>query len=118
MNGNKEFLNYCPNYFNIVNFDYSDQDFVSEKLVNIYKSYVFSADLMNSEEISKVKELDNVLGNYIKDYLFRSMLQKEIVTVKLRKDSNILKSIVDVIIKIFTNYEEYTTRKLYISKWI
>ena len=31
---------------------------------------------------------------------------------------NIIKSLVDVIIKIFTNYEEYTTRKIYLSKWI
>ena len=39
-------------------------------------------------------------------------------TDALKQDNNILRSLVDVIIKIFTNYEEYTTRKIYISRWI
>ena len=69
-------------------------------------------------EESETIELDKVLGNYLKDYIFRSTLQKEIVTVKVKKDNNIIKSLVDIIIKIFTDYEEYTTRKLYISRWI
>ena len=115
---NKEVLNYCPNYYNIVNFDFKDSDLISEKIVNIYKNFVFSINLQNREEIEKVQELDRVLSNYIHDYLFRSTLQKEIITVKVKKDNNILKNLVDIIIKIFTNYEEYTTRRIYISKWI
>lgn len=118
MNSNKEILKYCPNYYNIVNFDFQENDLISEKLVNIYKNFVFSISLQSNEEIEKVQELDRVLSNYIADYLFRSTLQKEIVTVKVKKDNNILNNLVDVIIKIFSNYEEYTTRRIYISKWI
>lgn len=115
---NKEILNYCPNYYNIVNFDFKENDLISEKLINIYKNFVFSINVENREEIEKVQELDRVLSNYIHDYLFRSTLQKEIVTVKVKRDTNILRSLVDSIIKIFSNYEEYTTRRIYISKWI
>ncbi len=118
MKSNKDILKYCPNYYNIVNFDFEDGDLISEKLVNIYKSYIFSINIDNDEDIETVKELDCVLANYIHDYLFRSTLQKEIINVRVKKDNNIIKSIVDVIIKIFTSYEEYTTRKIYISKWI
>lgn len=118
MNNNKEILKYCPNYYNIVNFDYKENDLVSNKLVSIYKNYIFSVDIKNREEIERVQELDKVLSSYIHDYLFRSTLQKEIISVKVRKDNNIIKNLVDSIIKIFTNYEEYTTRRLYISKWI
>lgn len=118
MKSNKEVLKYCPNYYSIVNFDFEDGDMISEKLINIYKSYIFSINVNNDEEIETAKELDRVLTNYLHDYLFRSTLQQEIVTVKVKKDNNIIKSIVDVIIKIFSSYEEYTTRKIYISKWI
>ena len=118
MNSNKEVLKYCPNYYNIVNFDFSENDVISEKLISIYKNYIFSINLNNREDTERVEELDYVLGNYLHDYLFRSTLQKEIVTVRVKKDNNIIKSLVDVIIKIFTNYEEYTTRKIYLSKWI
>ncbi len=118
MNRNKDILKYCPNYYTIINFDFKETDMISDRLIKVYKSYIFSIDENNREDIQRVQELDNVLANYIKDYLFRSTLQKEIVTVQVRKDNNILKSLVDIIIRIFTNYEEYTTRKIYISKWI
>ena len=118
MSNNKEVLNYCPNYYNIVNFDFNENDLISEKLVNIYKNYFFSINLGNFEDINKLKELDRVLENYIRDYLFRSELQKEIIAVKVKKDNNILNNLVDAILKIFSNYEEYTTRRIYISKWI
>lgn len=118
MNRNKDILKYCPNYYTIINFDFKETDMISDRLIKVYKSYIFSIDEKNREDIQRVQELDNVLANYIKDYLFRSTLQKEIVTVQVRKDNNILKSLVDIIIRIFTNYEEYTTRKIYISKWI
>ena len=118
MNSNKDILKYCPNYYTIINFDFKDNDIVSDKLIKIYKSYIFSVDETKIEEVKRVEELDNVLASYIKDYLFRSTLQKEIMTVKVKKDNNVLRNLVDIIIKIFTNYEEYTTRKIYISKWI
>lgn len=118
MNSNREVLNYCPNYYNIVNFDFQDEDVISEKLVNIYKTYIFSINILSNDDLKKVQELDKVLSSYIHDYVFRSTMKKEIITVKVNKDNNILRNLVDAIIKIFVNYEEYTTRKLYISKWI
>ena len=118
MNDNNDVLKYCPNYYNIVNFDFQDEDLISEKLIGIYKNYIFSINLNNPEDIERIEELDRVLASYIADYLFRRTLQKEIVTVQVKKDNNVLRSLVDVIIRIFTNYEEYTTRKIYISKWI
>lgn len=118
MRDSQEILKYCPNYYKIVNFDFHENDIISEKLITIYKNYVFSINVENKEEIEKVQDLDRVLANYINDYLFRNTLQKEIITVKVKKDNNIIKNLVDAIINIFTNYEEYTTRKIYISKWI
>jgi hypothetical protein len=113
-----EVLKYCPNYYNIVNFNFKDNDVISEKLVNIYKNYIFSIDLTNSSDVDNAVKLDRVLASYIQDYLFRDELKKEIVTVRVNRDNNILKNLVKAIIKIFNNYEEYTTRKIYISKWI
>ena len=118
MNSNREILKYCPNYFSIVNFDFNENDLISEKLINIYKNFIFSININDLEEREKVQTLDHVLGNYLHDYLFRSTLQKEIITVKVQRDGNVINNLVDIIIKIFSNYEEYTTRKLYISKWI
>ena len=46
-------------------------------------------------------------------------MQKQILQIRVKKDTkDILKEIIYSIIKIFDNYEEYTTRVIYISKWI
>lgn len=118
MNNNKEILNYCQNYYKIIDFNFSEEDFITEKLIKIYKQFIFNVDINNTNEVNKVVELDNILNLYIEDYEFRGELQKEIVKVKVRKDSNILVSLIESIIKIFTDYEEYTTKKIYIAKWI
>ena len=118
MNENRNILKYCPNYYYIINFDFNEEDLVSDKLIRIYKNYIFSIDINNQDEVERISEFDRVLASYIKDYLFRSTLQKEIVTVKVKNEGNILQNLVDIIIKIFTNYEEYTTRNIYVSKWI
>lgn len=114
----KEILKYCPNYYNIVNFNYEDNDLISEKIISIYKSYIFSIDINNNEDVNNIQKLDKVLASYIRDYIFRDELKKEIVTVKIMRDNNLLRNLANAIIKIFNNYEEYTTRKIYISRWI
>lgn len=118
MNQNKEILNYCPNYFKIVNFDFVEEDNISDKLIKIYKTFIFNIDITNGEQVKKAQELDRVINVYIDDYDFRSQMQKEILNIRVKKDSNILMNIISYIFKIFTDYEEYTTRKIYIAKWI
>lgn len=118
MNNNKQILNYCKNYYKIIDFNFNEEDIITEKLIKIYKKFIFNVDITNTNEVNKVVELDNILNLYIEDYEFRGELQKEIVKVRVKKDSNILVSLIESIIKIFTDYEEYTTKKIYIAKWI
>lgn len=119
MNNNKAVLQYCPNFYKIVNFDYEEEDFVTDKLFSIYEDYIFKINLGSSEDIESVKQIDYVLGRYIDDYLFRKELSKELPKVKIKKNCpNVLQAIVDSIIAIFNNYQEYSTRRIYISRWI
>lgn len=119
MNKNKLILDNCPNFYRIVNFDYFEDDYISEKLINIYESYIFNIDITNSDDINTVKKIDFVLGKYIDDYLFRRKMQLEIVNVKVKKScTDILRAVVESIITIFNRYEEETTRNIYISRWI
>lgn len=119
MRNNKEVLKYCPNFYRIVNFDYSNDDFITEKLISIYEDYIFKIDLANLEDIEIAKKIDKVLSKYIDDYAFRKQLRRELVEVRIKKScTDMLKAIVESVINIFTRYEEYTTRHIYISRWI
>ena len=119
MRSNKEVLKYCPNFYRIVNFDYTSDDYITEKLISIYEDYIFKIDLANLEDIETATKIDRVLGKYIEDYSFRKELRKELVQVRIKKScTDMLKAIVDSVIAIFTRYEEFTTRNIYISRWI
>ena len=119
MEKNKLVLDICPNFYRIINFEYFEEDSVTEKLIKIYEEFIFKADLDNREEINMVKRIDYVLGKYIDDYFFRRRMQQEIFRVKVTNTcTNILKTIVENIISIFNKYEEDTKRNIYISRWI
>lgn len=115
---NKQIVAMCPNFYKIINFEPMEGDNITEKLIKIYQEYIFKNTCLDKETIETIKQLDLIVGKYIDDYLFRKEFQKEIVKVKVAKNTNILKEIINSIIKIFNNYEEYTTRVIYISKWI
>ncbi len=119
MDRNKQILKFCPNFYKILQFTPYEDDKISGKLIKLYQKYIFDIDINNLEDVESVKQLDHVISKYIDDYLFRKEMQKQIVNIKIRKDSkNVLKEIIKSILKIFDNYEEYTTRVIYISRWI
>ena len=102
MNKNKLVLEMCPNFYRIINFEYFEEDLVTDKLIKIYENFIFNADIKNDE-----------------DNLFRRKMQKEIYNVRIAKTyKNKLLAIVENIIAIFNHYEEDTTRSIYIARWI
>ncbi len=119
MNINKDIISCCPNFYKIIYFVPYEDDKISDKLIRLYQKYIFKIDINNEEDIESVRQLDKALNKYIDDYTFRKEMQKQIFSLRVRKDAvDMLKEIINYIIKIFDNYEEYTTRVIYISKWI
>lgn len=116
---NKQIISLCPNFYKIIEFSPYEDDIVSKKLIKLYQEYIFRIDIESKEDINSVIRLDYVISKYIDDYLFRKEMQKRILEIRVKKDTkDILRDIIHSIIKIFDNYEEYTTRVIYISKWI
>jgi len=119
MNENKQILKYCPNFYKIINFEFFEDDAFTAKLISIYEDFVFSANVADDEQLRLVSQIDKVLVKYIDDYLFRKEMKSSLMQLKVRHDSdNILVVIVKNIIKIFEIYEEGTTRKIYLARWI
>ncbi len=119
MSNNKLIISYCKNFYKIINFEPIGEDAITSRLIRIYQEYIFRIDVHNQEDINTIQKLDEVLGKYIDDYLFRDELKRQIVKVQISKDvKDVLKEFIKSIIKIFNNYEEFTTRRIYISKWI
>lgn len=118
MRNNKKVLKYCPNFHKIVNFEYSEDDYISARLISVYQEYIFSIDLSDQEQINIIEILDKTITKYIDDYFFRKEMKNSLKELKIKKDENIMQSIVNYIIKTYSRYEEDFTRNIYISRWI
>ncbi len=118
MDKNREVLKHCPHFYTIINFEYYSDDMVSEKLIDVYTKFIFSVDITDATNIKKVEKLDDVLFKYINDYCFRDQIQRDIMTIKVRRGDNILETIVSAIINFFETYEKMSTRRVQMTRWI
>ncbi len=116
---NKIILKYCPNYYRIINEEFYDLDFVSDKVIQVLQGYIFSVDIKNKPELKKITELDKALVRYFDDREFKTYLTNHLIALKVsKKEPNIMRFIAMSIIGAYEKYLEGFTRNLYISKWI
>ena len=112
-------LTYCPNYYKIINFKFLENDYISNKLVNFYRNYIYRINVKNKEELNVAHKVDTIISKYIDDYIFRRELKDGLVKITVRRSvDDVIKVIIDNVIKIFDRYQEGITRKIYISRWI
>ena len=116
---NKIILKYCPNYFRIINEEFFELDYISDKVIQVLQSFIFGINIKNKNDLKKVTALDKALVRYFDDREFKTYLSNMLVSLKVsRKETDIMRFIADSIIKAHEKYLEGFTRNLYISKWI
>ena len=118
MKKNKIILNHCKNYYKIEDFEYDNDDYITDKLISLYEDYIFNINEKNNDDIKKIETLDIILGKYVDDYVYRKEIKKQVLNITVNRDSNIIESIVNSLIKLFENYEEGYTRNIYFARWI
>lgn len=101
---------YSPNYDKIVNFLYEDDDFVSSRLITIYRDYLFG----NNNRYKK--KLDMVLGSYTDKSEFYRYVEDY-----FRKDDNLLdtdEKILNKLIHLYDEFEKEKLRKINNTRWL
>ena len=64
MDRNKQILEFCPNFYKILEFTPYEDDKISGKLIKLYQKYIFEIDVNNEEDVESVKQLDHVISKY------------------------------------------------------
>ena len=119
MDKNKAILKHCPNFYKIINFEYLEDDELSERLIKVYHDYVFKVDIRDKVQVNRLETLDSVLNKYIDDYFFRRDMKNRLLDIRVKKNSNdFMRNIVESIINAFDNYEMGYTRNIYFARWI
>lgn len=116
---NKIILNYCKDYYRIINEEFSEEDYITCKLIQIYQTFIFSIDVKNKSQRKKITSLNNAMVRYFDDREFKKLLSSHLTTLKVSKnETDIVGYIASSIINEFEKYMEGFTRNLYIPKWI
>jgi hypothetical protein len=116
---NKIVLKYCKDYYRIINEEFSELDYMSDKVIHIYQSYIFSINIKSKGEIKKATDLNTAVVRYFDDREFRTILNNFLSSLKVsKKETNVMAYIAESIIKEYEKYMEGFTRNLYIPRWI
>ena len=116
---NKIVLKYCKDYYRIINEEFSELDFMSDKVIHIYQSFIFSINKRNKLELKKASDLNKAIARYFDDREFKTLLNNFLSALKVsKKETNVIAYIATAIIKEYDKYMEGFTRNLYIPRWI
>ncbi len=116
---NKIVLKYCKDYYRIINEEFSELDYMSDKIIQIYQSFIFSINTRSKSEIKKATDLNSAVVRYFDDREFKTILNNFLTSLKVsKKETNIIGYIVNAILKEYEKYMEGYTRNLYIPRWI
>ena len=116
---NKVVIKNCKDYYRIINEEFSELDYMSDKVIHIYQSYIFSINARNKNEMKKAVDLNKSVARYFDDREFRTLLNNSLTGLKVsRKETNVISFIANYIIKEYEKYMEGFTRNLYIPRWI
>ncbi len=116
---NKVVLKYCPDYYRIINEEFNELDYMSDKIIEIFQQYIFSIDIRNRSEIKKISNLNKAIVRYFDDREFKTILTNFLLALKVPKGTkDVVSIIVDNILEQHLKYMEGFTRNIYIPRWI
>ena len=116
---NKVVLKYCPDYYRIINEEFNELDYMSDKIIQVFQQYIFSIDIRNKNKIKKISSLNKAIVRYFDDREFKTILTNFLLALKVPKGTkNVVSIIADNIIEQHLKYMEGFTRNIYIPRWI
>lgn len=106
-----DILKECKNYDSIVNYNYENDDFITDSIINLYQEQIFNSDHKN---IRKIKSLDKIVMEYITNKSFNNFVKSYYLDEKLNYfDKNDLK-----LIELYDRYKMNISGIIKQNRWI
>ena len=116
---NKIILKYCKDYYRLINEEFSELDYISDKIIQVFQSFIFSVNIKSKQEMKKVTVINNAVARYFDDVEFKKILTNYLIGLKVsKKEENVISFIANRIISEYEKYKEGYTRNLYTAKWV
>ena len=108
----------CPNYDEIIDYEYSADDVISKHLVETYRNFIFKSD-DNKENYDKISHLDEALACYFNDSNMFHIVQNYFQSLGTITDtSEYSNSVVLKVIHLHKQYQDTLTQTVAPTRWI
>lgn len=104
----EDVLSSCINYDEIIAYNTKHDDEISRNLINYYEDFVF----INFEDKEKLKQLDLILYEYIKDREFYNYIQD-----RFKKEGDVL-PLFDELKKLYDGFKKDSLKTVDSAVWI
>ena len=112
-------LKHCPNYDNIVNYEYEYGDNLSRELIDWYRELIFAVNGNDEKQLKIVEALDKGLYLYVKDNRYKNELRKLLTLEDINLESKkLIKDLIKKIIVFTSKYEQKQIMEVANAIWI
>jgi hypothetical protein len=119
MANQKKILEHCINFDEIVNCDFLEDDVLTKRLIEYYRDYVFNINDEDEKQLKHIRELDNAMHHYVRDYRFAKKLKETLdVDAVVKSDFPYLEQLMKFIIQFLEKYENDTAEVFVQTRWI
>lgn len=114
-----QILSACPNYDQIINHHFPEEDHLSSLLINWYRDLIFSATPTSQSQLKIINALDKSLYYYVTSRKYHRTLSHTLTPeeITLNNPSQI-KATIKKIILLTNNYEKNMVLDISNSKWL
>ena len=109
-------LNYCPNYYTIQNYGFSEEDTVTATVIDNYERFLFTVCTKTAGNLDKVTKLDLSIGKYVTDFDYRKAYLKNNSIFAVTNPEGLME-FADAAIKFLEVYEN-EFQDLRVGAWI
>lgn len=104
----QEVLNSCPHYDEIINYTPKEDNQISKEIIRYYQDYVF----FNWDQMEKIKELDNILSEYVNNREFYNYVGN-----RFKEFGDVL-PLFDELTNLYQDYLNESMKKIENTKWL
>ncbi|MDD2434780.1 MAG: hypothetical protein PHO63_00820 [Bacilli bacterium] len=110
-------LKYSPNYNDIVNYNFDEDDFVSQRIINYYQEYLFGN--IYKPQLKKIKVFDKIVWEYIKNDQFYQYVQYYLKELELsNSDLDYYEHLDRNLEKLYKDFDKNSLKKVVSTKWL
>lgn len=106
-----KFMKYAINYDDVVNFVYDSDDFITKKIIDYYKNYIFG---LIPKLRYKIRVFDKVVNKYLNDIYFCSFVKTNLDY----EDVDFYYDLDNIMIDLYKKYLYNENRKISSNRWL